>query len=283
MRAFLELPNVVRPPLERGAEHLQRMFRTTKLSGKRGSADAMYGFMANVGAHQWCQTPIEPCWLSQLFHTVRFWIRHVHRPLNNKLPQHGTSRWRKLGRFRLYTIRTFAGDLRSAVTREISALHSPLSILDQIQLLHGSEDRVEGNLWNRLFTKVSARLNRERNIRLTKFLTVRVPNHSASFCQNVARYVSSACSSGTGLPMARQYYSCRIQVVPTRCPTLGQLLTNKWVEYTPSSLQKLFAIGCACSTSDLCCPHPLHHVVKGPQNPLAPSLLPADLLPAYST
>ena len=72
LRAFLELPNFGRPPLKRGVEHLQRMLRTTKLSRKRGSADAMYGFMANVGAHQWCQTPIEPCWLSQLFHTEQF-------------------------------------------------------------------------------------------------------------------------------------------------------------------------------------------------------------------
>ena len=281
LRAFLELPNVRRPPLKHGAEHLQRMFRTTKLSGKRGSADVMYGYMANLGAHQWCQTPIVLCWQSELSHTERFWIRLVHRPLNNKLPQRGTSRWRKLGRFRLYPITTFAGDLRSAVTREVASLRSPLSIRDQIQLLHSSQDRVEGTLWNKLFTKVSSRLKRETNIRLKKFLTVRVPNHLPSFRQNVARCVSSACSSGTGPRMARQDYSCRIQVVPTRSPTVGQLLANNSVEYTPSSIQKLIAIGCRCSTSDLCCPHPLNNVVMRPQNPFASRLVPEDLLPVW--
>ena len=60
-----------------------------------------------------------------------------------------------------------------------------MSIRDLIQLLHSSEDRVEGTLWNRLFTKVSARLKRETNIRLKNFITVRVPNHSPSFRQNV--------------------------------------------------------------------------------------------------
>ena len=67
------------------------MFRTKKLSGKRGFMDTMYGFMANVGTHVWCETPIDLCWRSQLFHTERFWIRDVHRPLNKKLPQRGTS------------------------------------------------------------------------------------------------------------------------------------------------------------------------------------------------
>ena len=39
LRAFLEVPNVGRPPLKRGAEHPQRMFRMTKMSGERGSLD----------------------------------------------------------------------------------------------------------------------------------------------------------------------------------------------------------------------------------------------------
>ena len=77
--------------------------------------------------------------------------------------------------------------------------------------------------------------------------------------------------------MSRQYYSCRIQVVPTRSPTVGQLLTNDSVEYTPSFLQKLFAKGCKC----LCCPHPLRDLVMRPQNPLAPRLVPEDLLPVW--
>ena len=78
--------------------------------------------------------------------------------------------------------------------------------------------------------------------------------------------------------MARQYYSCPIQVAPTRSPKVGQRLTNKSVEYTPSSLQKLFAIRSRCSTSDLCCPHLFNHVVLRPQNPLGPRLVPEDLL-----
>ena len=134
LRAFLELLNVRRPALKSGAEHLQRMFRTANLSGKWGSADAMYGFMANVGAHQRCQSPIELCWLSQLFHTERFSIRQVQHPLSEKLPQRATSRWRKLGRFRQYPTTDFVGDFRSAVTREFASLRSPLLIRDQIQL-----------------------------------------------------------------------------------------------------------------------------------------------------
>ena len=81
--------------------------------------------------------------------------------------------------------------------------------------------------------------------------------------------------------MARQYYSCRLQVVATRSPTLGQLLTNNPVEYTPSSVQKLFASGCRCSTSDLCCPHPLNHVIMRPHNPFVLLLVPQDLLPVW--
>ena len=93
----------------------------------------------------------------------------------------------KLGRFRLYPTTTFAGDPRSADTREVASRRPCLSIRDQIQLLHSSQDRVEGTLWSRLFTKVSTRLKREMNGRLKKFLTVRVPNLCPSLCQSVAQ------------------------------------------------------------------------------------------------
>ena len=156
-----------------------------------------------------------------------------------------------------------------------------MSIRDQLQLLHSSQDRVEGTLWNRLFTNVSTILEWETKIRLKTFLTVQVPNYCPSLRQSVARYLSNACSSGTGLRMARQYYSCRIQVVPTRAPTVGQLLTKTSVEYTPSSLRRRFVTGCRCSTSNLCWPNPLNHVIIRPHDPLASGFIPDDPLPVW--
>ena len=71
------------------------------------------------------------------------------------------------------------------------------------------------------------------------------------------------------------------QVVPTRAPTAGQLVTKYSVEYTPSSPQRLFATGCMCSTSDPCCPHPLNHVIIRRRNPPASHFIPVDLLPVW--
>ena len=131
--------------------------------------DAMHSFMATIRAHLWCQTPIYLCWLSQRFHNERFCIRHVHRPLNNKLPMRGTSKFKKLGPFQLYPTTSFAVDLRSAVTPEVASLCPSLPVLDQLQVRHSSQDGVEGTLWNTLFTKVSARLKRETNVRKKAF------------------------------------------------------------------------------------------------------------------
>ena len=85
------------------------MLKTSKLSETRGSLDAMYRFMATIGAHKWCLTPLELCWLHQPLSWEMFWITYLQRPLNDKLPTKGTNKWRKPRQFRLYTLKTIAG------------------------------------------------------------------------------------------------------------------------------------------------------------------------------
>ena len=184
MRKLKELPNLGRPPLLHGTEHLRKMLETSKLSGKSGSLDAMYRFMGTIGIHRWCLTPIELCRLPQLLACERFWITHVHRPLNNKLPTKGTNKWRKLGRFHLYPHTTFASDARSAAINELTDRRSTLSLRAQITLLHASQDCIEGQIWDKLFRKVSGRVYRETKIRLKNLrlsrcqTTVHTPNNT---------------------------------------------------------------------------------------------------------
>ena len=131
------------------------MLKTSMLSGKRGFLDAVYRFIVTIGTHKLCLTPIELCWLPQLFSCETFWITHIHRPLNNKLPSKGRNKWRKLACLRLYPPTTFAGDARWAAIKEITDRSSTPSLRAHITHLHASGDCIERQIWDKLFRNVS--------------------------------------------------------------------------------------------------------------------------------
>ena len=191
----------------------------------------------------------------------------MHGPLNNKPPTTGTNKWRKMGLFRLYPPRTIAGDARLAAITEPTDRRSTLSLQARITLLSASQDFLEGQSWDKLFRKVSGRVYREMKISLSKFVIVKVPNHSPQLKQHLQTRMRRTFGESSGLPMAGQFYGCRIEVLPIQSPTVSQLLSTISVNYTPTSLYNTLPIGCHCGKSQLSTPHRLQHIIMPPHQP----------------
>ena len=78
--------------------------------------------------------------------------------------------------------------------------------------------------------------------------------------------------------MYRQFYGCRIKVLPTHPRTVSQLLATNLVNYTPTSLYNTLRIGCHCGKSHISTPHCLHHVIMQPHHLQTMTLVPEHLL-----
>ena len=99
----------------------------------------MYNSMKRLGVESWVMTPIEECYAKDLFRIENFYIKHTKRPLNNRLPSNRIKQWKRLGQLKMYLGMVTHSGIRGMVCDVLSSLRSPLSLPQQMSLLHVSQ------------------------------------------------------------------------------------------------------------------------------------------------
>ena len=155
----------------------------------------------------------------------------------------------------------------------LSSLPCPLSLAQQISLLHVSQQKIESSLWHLLFARTASRVKRETGIRLKQFVMVRSPLPDPNFQASLRSTVATGLENSNGFQPLRQFYAHRVQVTYKRSPTVGELLCTKAFHFTPGSLMQSLHMGCQCESSPLCAPDPIGHIVLRGHDPLVSDLL----------
>ena len=210
-RRFLK--SLGRKPIERWRDHALKTLRA--LSSKPGSKVCkMYNFMKRLGVESWVMTPIEKCYAKDLFRIENLYIKHTKRPLNNRLPTNSIKQWKRLGQLKMYAGMVTHSGIRGMVCDVLSSLRSPLSLPQQMSLLHVSQQKIESSLWRLLFARTASRVKRETGIMLKQFVMVRSPLPDPNFQASLRSTVAAALENSNGFQPLRQFYAHRVQKGP---------------------------------------------------------------------
>ena len=266
---------------DRVREHLRHMINAQRLSCKgRRSARGMYSTMASTGIEQWVCIQTEFCLPAVGYQREKWWIRRLKKPLNSRLYCKGTQRYQNFLRWRLQGPEHFEPHLQREAQSVISSLRNNKSLPTLLSLLLATARCIKVVIWNQLFRKTAELMLRYTKVELQRQILLRLPLPAGALKQFAEQVRQMICHSGAPRSL-KDWYTGRIEICPARLPSVGDLLFNKRVDYTPELLRQSITNSCPCGILLSKFPQPSnpikHFVIRSP-NPNIHEIFPQDIV-----